>query len=71
MTKNYYITRNTKLLEIHESLKEIFNYQIITAFRRNKTLSSKLRRIKSKKEKNTETKRQMLSMPNKFKVILL
>lgn len=51
MTKNYYITRNTKLLEIHESLKEIFNYQIITAFRRNKTLSSKIEENKVKKRK--------------------
>ena len=70
-------TKNWKLPAINESLKEIFNFQPITSFRRNKNLkelmgSNKNEKNKGKKKTNAEIKtRQMLSMPDKFKVTLL
>ena len=73
-TKGYkFDTKTWNVLAINESLKEIFNYQPITAFRQNKTLkeligSNKIEKNKVKKQTNTET---MLSMPDKFKVTLL
>ena len=70
-------TKNWNLPAINESLKEIFNFQPITSFRRNKNLkelmgSNKNEKNKGKKKTNAEIKtRQMLSMPDKFKVTLL
>ena len=70
-------TKNWNLPEINESLKEIFNFQPITSFRRNKNLkelmgSNENEKNKGKKKTNAEIKtRQMLSMPDKFKVTLL
>ena len=70
-------TKNWNLPAINESLKEIFNFQPITSFRRNKNLkelmgSNKKEKNKGKKKTNAEIKtRQMLSMPDKFKVTLL
>ena len=70
-------TKNWNLPAINESLKEIFNFQPITSFRRNKNLkelmgSNENEKNKGKKKTNAETKtRQMLSMPDKFEVTLL
>ena len=70
-------TKNWNLPAINESLKEIFNFQPITSFRRNKNLkelmgSNENEKNKGKKKTNAEIKtRQMLSMPDKFKVTLL
>ena len=70
-------TKNWNLPAINESLKEIFNFQPITSFRRNKNLkelmgSNKNEKNKGKKKTNAEIKtRQMLSMPDKFEVTLL
>ena len=70
-------TKNWNLPAINESLKEIFNFQPITSFRRNKILkelmgSNKNEKNKGKKKTNAEIKtRQMLSMPDKFEVTLL
>ena len=64
-------------LSINESIKEMFNCQPLTAFTRNKDLkelveSNKIEKNTVKKKTSTETKtRQMLSIPDKFKVILL
>ena len=68
------IRKHWSLLELNESLKEIFNCQPITAFRWNKTLkeligSNEIAKDKIKKRKIEKLK--MLSMPNKFKVTLL
>ena len=69
--------KNWNLPAINESLKEIFNFQPITSFRRNKNLkelmgSNENEKNKGKKKTNAEIKtRQMLSMPDKFKVTLL
>ena len=71
------IQKHWNLLEINESLQEIYNWQPITACRQNKNLkeligSSKIEKNKVKKKTNTETKiRQVLSMLDKFKVTLL
>ena len=70
-------TKNWNLPAINESLKEIFNFQPITSFRRNKNLkelmgSNENEKNKGKKKTNAEIKtRQMLSMPDKFNVTLL
>ena len=71
------IRKHWNLLEINDSLKEIFNCQSVTTFRRNKNLkelieSNKIEKNKVKKKTNTDIKtRQMFSMPDKFKVPLL
>ena len=53
---NKVIRKHWNILEINESLKEIFNCQPITAFRRNKNLkeligSNKIEKNKVKKDK--------------------
>ena len=65
------------MLELNEALKEIFNCQPITAFKRNKNLkeligSNKIENNKVKKIQNIETKtRQMFPMPDKLNGTLL
>ena len=72
------IWKHWNLLEVNESLEEIFNCQPIPAFRWNKNFKELKgsynikKKKKSKKNTNTQTKTtQLRSMPDKFKVILL
>ena len=70
------IRKHWNLLEINESLKEIFNCQPVTAFTRNINLKELIESLKKLKKKAKPKKQiQKLkpgnSLPDKFKITLL